>query len=68
MTTRTSGPGCSGLDGRFAADLLFAGFGAGFFAGAGLRAALFFALPRGEDPLAARERAGADVRDAMARP
>lgn len=64
MTTRTNGPGCNGLDGRLAA----AGFLAGFFAGAGLRAALFFALPRGEDPLAARERAGADVRDAMARP
>ena len=55
-----SGPGAKGADTRF---------GAAFFERAGLlRAALFFALPRGEDPRAALLRAGADVRDAMWRP
>ena len=55
-----SGPGARGADTRF---------GAAFFERAGLlRAALFFALPRGEDPRAALLRAGADVRDAMWRP
>jgi len=57
MTTRTSGPGAKGADTRL---------GAAFFERAGLlRAALFFALPRGEDPRAALLRAGADVRDAI---